>query len=64
MLEVGGDFLVGDLFCIADIAIHYALFLGVSLGLDERYKPNCKRYLEALQERPAFQSAQEKQLIV
>ena len=63
-LEDGRDYLLGDQFTIADIAIHYALFLGVSLGLDERYKPNCKRYLEALQERPAFQRAQEKQLIV
>ena len=63
-LEDGREYLLGDQFTIADIAIHYALFLGVSLGLDERYKPNCKRYLEALQERPAFQRAQEKQLIV
>jgi hypothetical protein len=37
------------------------LFLGVSLGLDARYKPNCKRYLESLMERPAFKSAREKQ---
>ena len=63
-LEDGRDYLLGDQFTIADIAIHYALFLGVSLGLDERYKTNSKRYLEALQERPAFQRAQEKQLIV
>ena len=43
----GKDYLVGDKFTMADVAVHYALFLGRSLGLDERYKPNCKRYLEA-----------------
>ena len=39
----GKDFLCADRFTIADITVGYALFLGVSLGLDERYKPNCKR---------------------
>jgi hypothetical protein len=33
----------------------------VSLGLDARYKSNCKRYLESLMQRPAFISAREKQ---
>ena len=47
--------------CIADITVGYALFLGVSLGLDERYKPNCKRYLASLMARDGFISAQEKQ---
>ena len=46
---------------MADIAVGYALFLGVSLGLDERYKPNCKRYLAILMERPGFKSARQKQ---
>ncbi|MEO0981829.1 MAG: glutathione S-transferase family protein [Pseudomonadota bacterium] len=57
----GQDYLCAGRFTIADIAVHYALFLGESLGLDARYKPNCKRYLAALKERPAFQRAQEKQ---
>ena len=57
----GKDYLVADKFTIADIAVGYALFLGVSLELDERYKPNCKRYLEMLMERPAFKSARIKQ---
>jgi glutathione S-transferase len=57
----GKEFLCGDRFTIADIAVGYALFLGISLGLDERYKPNCKRYLASLMERPAFISAREKQ---
>lgn len=50
----GKDFLVADRFTIADIAVGYALFMGRRLGLDERYKPNCIRYLNMLMERPAF----------
>ena len=57
----GKEFLCADRFTIADIAVGYALFLGVSLGLDERYKPNCKRYLAGLMARPGFISAQQKQ---
>lgn len=56
----GKEFLCADRFTIADIVIGYALFLGTNLGLDEHYKPNCKRYLESLMERPAFQRAREK----
>lgn len=56
----GKEFLCADRFTIADIAVGYALFLGTNLGLDEHYKPNCKRYLQSLMERPAFQSAQAK----
>ena len=55
------EFLVAEKFTIADIAVGYALFLGISLGLDERYKTNCKRYLEMLMERPGFKSARLKQ---
>ena len=57
----GKEFLVGDKFTMADIAVHYALFLGRSLGLDERYKPNCQRYLTSMMERDGFKRAQEKQ---
>jgi glutathione S-transferase len=56
----GKEFLCADRFTIADIAVGYALFLGTTIGLDERYKPNCRRYLENLMARPAFQSAQAK----
>jgi glutathione S-transferase len=55
------EFLCADRFTIADIAVHYALFLGRSLGLHERYKPNCRRYLERLMQRPGFQRAMQRQ---
>ena len=51
------EFLCADRFTMADIAVHYALYLGRTLGLDERYKPNCKAYLARLMQRPAFQQA-------
>lgn len=62
-LDGGKDYLVADKFTIADIATHYALLLGSSLGLDERYKPNTKRYFELHKERDAYQSAQKKQVM-
>jgi glutathione S-transferase len=55
------EFLCANRFTIADVAVAYALFLGTSLGLDKRYKPNCKRYLAAMMQRPAFMRAQQKQ---
>lgn len=57
----GREFLCGDRFTMADIAVHYALYLGESLGLDQRYKPNCQAYLGRLKTRPAFQRALLKQ---
>lgn len=56
----GREFLVADRFTMADIAVGYALFLGTTLGLDVRYKPNCRRYLEALMARDAFRRARER----
>ncbi len=53
----GKEFLCADRFTMADITVGYALFLGTTLGLDERYKPNCQRYLQQLMARPAFQRA-------
>lgn len=60
-LEDGRAYLCADRFTMADIAVHYALYLGRSLGLDARYKPKCLRYLDALTERPAFQRAMARQ---
>lgn len=53
----GREYLLGERFTMADIAVGYALFLGTTLGLDERYKPNCRRYLAQLTAREAFQRA-------
>jgi glutathione S-transferase len=57
----GREFLCADRFTIADIAVHFALFFGRSLGLDERYKPNCQGYLHRLMQRDAFQRAMVRQ---
>ena len=55
------EFLCAGRFTMADIAVHYALFLGETLGLAERYKPRSRDYLERLKERPALHRAREKQ---
>lgn len=51
------DYLVGGRFTMADVTVGYALYLGKTLALDARYKPNCLRYLARLEERPAFRRA-------
>jgi glutathione S-transferase len=60
-LADGREYLCADRFTIADIAVHYALYLGESLGLHERYRPHCRDYLERLKRRPAFQRALRRQ---
>lgn len=60
-LSDGRDYLVADRFTMADIAVGYALFLGTTLGLSDRYKPNTASYLERLLARPALVAAREKQ---
>jgi glutathione S-transferase len=42
---------------VADIAVGYALMLGVSLGLDAKFKPNTQAYLARLMARPACMRA-------
>lgn len=60
-LDNGGQYLCANRFTMADIAVHFALYLGRRLGLDQRYKPNTTRYLNNLMTRPAFQRAMQKQ---
>lgn len=57
------EFLCAGRFTMADIAVHYALFLGETLGLAERYKPRSRDYFERIKERPAFRRAREKQAL-
>lgn len=56
-LADGREHLCAGRFTIADIVVHYALYLGESLGLHERYGPNCRDYLERLKQRDGFQRA-------
>lgn len=56
----GKEFLVAGRFTIADIAVGYALQFGERLGLSDRYKPNCLRYLAQLNDRAAYKRSQEK----
>ncbi|MFT7288793.1 MAG: glutathione S-transferase [Halieaceae bacterium] len=51
------DYLVGERFTIADIAIAYALYFACQLKLDERFKPQTRAYLDRLMERDAFKRA-------
>ena len=55
------EFLVAGRFTVADIAIHYALFFGESLGLADDYVPPVREYLERLKQRPEFIRAQSAQ---
>ena len=51
------EFLCGDRFTIADVCIAYAIHLANSLGIEEVFTPNVKRYWDAIVERPAYQRA-------
>ncbi len=52
------EWLCGDRFTIADIAIVYALYLGEHIvGLGSGYGPNVRSYLKRASARPAFQRA-------
>jgi glutathione S-transferase len=39
----------------------YALFLGTTLGLDGRYQPQTRAYMERMMQRPAWTAAQRMQ---
>jgi len=49
------EFLCGNKFTVADVAIAYALYLGELIGLDKHYQPHVLDYLQRMTARPAFQ---------
>ncbi len=49
------EYLCADRFTIADICVGYAVHLADSLGIEEVYTPNVKRYWDLLRARPAYQ---------
>jgi glutathione S-transferase len=53
-LADGREFLCGGRFTLADICICYALNLGVSLGLDDKFKPQTSAWRERMVSRPAY----------
>ncbi|WNC70035.1 glutathione S-transferase family protein [Thalassotalea nanhaiensis] len=53
------EYLCGNKFTIADIAIGMALHFGERIGLADNYKPEIKDYLARLQARPAFKRARQ-----
>lgn len=60
-LQDGRAFLVGDQFTMADISVHYALFLATRIGLREELPAACLRWHDALCARAGFQAAQQRQ---
>ena len=51
------EFLCGDRFTIADIAVGFALYFAEFLKLSDGFKPNTLAYYERLKARPGFQRA-------
>ena len=51
------DYLVGNRFTAADIAVGYALYLAASIGIDQDFPPLVSAYRDRLTSRPAFQRA-------
>ena len=48
------EYLCSDRFTIADICVSYAINLAGSLGIEQAYKPNIKRWTDMLFKREAF----------
>lgn len=54
------SYLCADRFTIADICVGYALVLAQSLGIDEVFTPNTKRWWDRITDRPAYRLAFER----
>ncbi|MDA8790117.1 hypothetical protein N9N07_04285, partial [Pseudomonadales bacterium] len=50
-------YLCGNRFTMADIAVGYALYLGVTNGLESGYSESIKGYLARLMDREAFKKS-------
>ena len=48
------EYLCSNRFTIADICVSYAINLAGSLGIEQAYKPNIKRWTDMLFERTSF----------
>ena len=51
------EYLCSDRFTIADICVSYAITLADSLGIEQAFKPNIKRWTDMLFERPAYKKS-------
>lgn len=60
-LADGREYLVGGQFTMADIAVHYALYLATRIGMRDDLPAVCLAWHDALCQRPAFQAAKARQ---
>ena len=51
------EFLCSDRFTIADICVSYAITLADSLGIEQAFKPNIKRWTDMLYDREAYKKS-------
>ena len=51
------EFLCSDRFTIADICVSYAITLADSLGIEQAFKPNIKRWTDMLFERKSYKKS-------
>jgi glutathione S-transferase len=51
------QYLCANRFTIADISVTYSLVLAQSLGIEEVFTPNIRRYWDGITARPAYKRA-------
>lgn len=52
-----GQFLCGERFTVADVAVTYALQLATHLGMESKFPPGTAAYWQRMQQRPTFMNA-------